>query len=128
MPWSGRSRLDLPTAAGGLARLVAQEVRRAGIDLGPLLQASGLTSDEIDSGERMGSAEQTAFVQLSARALGRDHLGFELAKVFDLRNIGLLYYVAGSSESLGEAIERVERFSAVGNEALVIRVSRGDDA
>ena len=110
-----------------MARLVAQEVRRAGVDLGPLLQDSGLTSDEIDSGERMGSAEQTAFVQLSARALGRDHLGFELAKVFDLRNIGLLYYVAGSSESLGEAIERVERFSAVGNEALVIRVSRGDD-
>jgi AraC-like DNA-binding protein len=110
-----------------LARLVAQEVRTVGIDLGPLVQASGLTADQIDSDERMGSAEQTAFVQVSARALGRDHLGFELAKDFDLRNMGLLYYVAASSESLGEAIERVERFSAVGNEALVIRAGRRED-
>ena len=127
MPRSETSRLELPTAAGGLARLVAQAARTAGIDLGPLLKASGLTADQIDSDERMGSEEQIAFVQLTARALGRDHLGFELAKVFDLRNIGLLYYVAASSESLGEAIERVERFSAVGNEALVIRASRGDN-
>ena len=127
MPWSERARLALPTAAGRLARLVAQEVRTVGIDLGPLVQASGLTADQIDSDERMGSAEQTAFVQVSARALGRDHLGFELAKDFDLRNMGLLYYVAASSESLGEAIERVERFSAVGNEALVIRAGRRED-
>ena len=127
MPWSERARLALPTAAGRLARLVAQEVRTVGIDLGPLVQASGLTADQIDSDERMGSAEQTAFVQVSARALDRDHLGFELAKDFDLRNMGLLYYVAASSESLGEAIERVERFSAVGNEALVIRAGRRED-
>src|SRR5688572_18138548 len=114
MPRSETSWLDLPTATGRLARLVAQEARTARIDLGPLLQASGLTADQIDSDDRMGTEKQIAFVQLTARALGRDHLGFELAKVFDLRNIGLLFYVAASSESLGEAIERVERFSAVG--------------
>jgi AraC-like DNA-binding protein len=74
----------------------------------------------------MGSEEQIAFVQLSARALDRDDLGFELARAFDLRSIGPLYYVAAPSETLGEAIERVERFSAVGNEALVIRGDQAD--
>jgi hypothetical protein len=67
----------------------------------------------IDSGERLRSEDQIAFVELSARALGRDQLGFELGKAFDLRSIGPLYYVAASSETLGMALRRVARFSAV---------------
>ena len=41
--------------------------------------------------------------------------------------IGLLYYVAASSETLVEAVQRIERFSAVGNEAMVFRCSKGAD-
>jgi len=128
MPRSERSRLHLPTAAGGLARLAAQEVRRAGVDLAPLIRASGLTPDLIDSGERLASEEQITFVELSARALERDQLGFELGKAFDLRSIGPLYYVAASSETLGMALLRVARFSAVGNEAVVIGNDEQDNA
>ena len=36
--------------------------------------------------------------------MGRDRLGFELAREFDLRQIGLLYYVADSSDTLVEAL------------------------
>ena len=59
--------------------------------------------------------------------MGRDRLGFELAREFDLRTIGLLYYVAASSETLVEAVQRIERFSAVGNEAMVFRCGKGAD-
>ena len=128
MPRSDPHRPGLPTATGALARLAAQEASSAGFDLGPLLKTAGLTAAQIeDADERLSVEAQIAFVEAVARALGRDRLGFELAREFDLRQIGLLYYVAASSETLVEAIQRIERFSAVGNEAVVFRRSKGAD-
>jgi AraC-like DNA-binding protein len=125
---SAPHRLGLPTATGELTRLVARELRAAGIDLEPLLHASRLSSAQIqDSDERLGAEEQVVFVEAAAHALGRIHLGFELALGFDLRRIGLLYYVAAASETLGEAVHRIERYSAVGNEAVVFRASNASD-
>jgi AraC-like DNA-binding protein len=80
-----------------------------------------------DSEERLGAEEQVAFVEGAARALERDRLGFEVGRKFDLRTIGLLYYVAASSETLGEGVQRLERFSAVGNEAVVFRTNSTGD-
>src|SRR3954453_181025 len=128
MPQSDPHRPGLPTATGALARLAAQEARAAGLDLGPLLKSAGLTAAQIeDADERLSVKAQMAFVEAVARAMGRDRLGFELGREFDLRRIGLLYYVAASSENLVEAVQRIERFSAVGNEALVFRCSKGAD-
>jgi AraC-like DNA-binding protein len=128
MPRSGPHRLALPTATGGLARLAATEARAAGIDLEPLLRASGLSAAQIQDGdERLGAEQQIAFIESAAQALERDRLGFELGRDFDLRKIGLLYYVAACSRSLGEAVQRIERFSAVGNEAVVFRASKASD-
>src|SRR3954451_7201149 len=128
MPRSDPHRPGLPTASGGLARLAAQEARAAGLDLGPLLKTSGLTAAQIDDAdERLSVKAQIAFVDAVARAMGRNRLGFEPAREFDLRTIGLLYYVAASSETLVEAVQRIERFSAIGNEAVVFRCSKGAD-
>lgn len=118
----------LPTASGALARLVAEEARAAGLHLAPLLNASGLSAAQLaDASQRLGAQEQIVFVDEVARALGRDRLGFDLAQRFDLRTIGLLYYVAASSSTLGEAACRVQRYSAVANEALVFRCSADGD-
>jgi AraC-like DNA-binding protein len=118
----------LPTASGALARLAAEEACAAGIDIAPLLTASGLSATQIaDPTERLGAKEQIAFVDEVARTLGRDRLGFELGQNFDLRTIGLLYYVAASSDTLAQAVHRTERYSAVANEALVIRCSAASD-
>jgi len=128
MPWSDPHSPGLPTATAALARLAAQEASAAGFDLDPLLKRSGLNAAQIDdTDERLSVTAQIAFVDAVARALGRDRLGFELAREFDLRRIGLLYYVAASSETLVEAVQRIERFSAVGNEAVVFRGSKGAD-
>src|SRR3954468_6855722 len=59
--------------------------------------------------------------------MGRDRLGFELAREFDLRTIRLLYYVAASSETLVEAIQRIERFRAVGRQAVLFRGAKAAD-
>src|SRR3954466_7344143 len=126
MPQSDPHHPSLPTATGALARLAAQEARAAGFDLGPLLKTAGLTAAQIDDAdERLSAKAQIAFVDAAARAMGRDRLGFELAREFDLRTIGLLYYVAASSETLVEAIQRIERFSAVGNEAVGLPLRQG---
>jgi AraC-like DNA-binding protein len=128
MPRSEPHRLVLPTASGELARLAAREARAAGMDLEPLLRASGLSAAQIqDSEDRLGAEQQIAFIESAAQALERDRLGFELGRDFDLRTIGLLYYVAACSGTLGEAVQRIERFSAVGNEAVVFRASKASD-
>src|SRR5688572_2896413 len=125
MPSSEPHPLALPTATGGLARLAAKEALAGGIDLEPILEASGLSAAQLQhTDERLGVKEQIAFVDAVARALGRARLGFDLAREFDLRTIGLLYYVAASSETLGQAVQRIERFSGVGNEAVIFRVNK----
>jgi hypothetical protein len=68
----------------------------------PLLQQAGLTREQIeDRSARLDVKHQVAFPSLAADALGDDLLGFHLALDFDLREIGLLYYVASSSDLIG---------------------------
>jgi AraC-like DNA-binding protein len=112
---------DLPTVQGGLTRLAADRVRRAGIKLQPLLSRVGLTVDQIDDPERRISASnQIAFLEAAAEALNDNLLGFSLAEEFDLRDLGLLYYVMASSDTLGDALKRAARYSRITNEAIVL--------
>jgi AraC-like DNA-binding protein len=62
----------------------------------------------------------------AATALKDDCLGFTLARDFDLREIGLLYYVMASSGKLGDALRRLARYSKVTNEALVFGYREGN--
>ena len=113
---------DLPRVQGGLTRLAADRLRRAGIELEPLLSRVGLTVDQIDDPERRISAlNQIAFLEAAAEALNDDFLGFNLANEFDLRDIGLLYYVMASSDTLGNAFKRAARYSRITNEAIVLQ-------
>ena len=61
----------------------------------------------------------------AAIALQDDCLGFTLARDFDPREIGLLYYIMASSQTLGDALKRVARYSQITNEALVVRYREG---
>jgi AraC-like DNA-binding protein len=111
----------LPTVQGGLTRLAADRVRRAGIKLQPLLSRFGLNIEQIDDPEqRINAASQIAFVEGVAEALNDDLLGFHLAEEFDVRDLGLLYYVVSSSDTLGNAMKRASRYSRIANEAIVL--------
>ena len=60
-----------------------------------------------------------------SRAVADDWIGLTLAADFDLREMGMLYYVAASSHRLGDALQRLERYARLGNEALVVRIRTG---
>ncbi len=112
----------LPTATGTLARLAYARAQRAGIDLKPLLREAGLTEQQMkDSRVRLAVNQQIQFLNVAANALRDEFLGFRLAQLSDLRELGLLFYVAASSETLGDALQRAARYSSIGNEGLTLK-------
>ena len=117
-----------PDAVGTATRLAAQRLRQAGIPLQPLLRRTGLSEFQIDTPDaRIGVASQIAFLELAAAELVEPFLGFKVARDFDLRQTGLLFYVAASSETLGDALERVQRYSSIVNAGVVLKCATGGD-
>jgi AraC-like DNA-binding protein len=118
----------LPTATGGITRFAHARARAAGIALAPLLKKAGLSGQEIaDRGARIAVHRQIRFLDLVADAVGDALFGFHLAHAPDLRELGLIYYVAASSENLGEALRRTARYSAVVNEGLTLSYRAGEE-
>ncbi len=76
---------------------------------------------------RLKVLDQVRFLNLVAGALPDDHLGFHLALTSELREIGLLYYISASSETLGQAIRQASRYSSIVNEGVVLHYSERDD-
>ncbi|HXZ22939.1 MAG TPA: AraC family transcriptional regulator ligand-binding domain-containing protein [Pseudolabrys sp.] len=128
MPQSALKQIStLRTCGGLLSRLAYERARREGVDVGMLLHQSGLTARAIkDKDTPLGVRNQIRFVELVADAVGDKILGFHLAHVYDPREIGLLYYVAASAENLWESLLRVERYSALANDGIVLTVRKGN--
>jgi AraC-like DNA-binding protein len=127
-----RDKLDaanfssLPTAIGSIARLANARVQAAGINPEPLLEEAGLTVEQIeDRGTRLSVQRQIRFLDLAAGALQDELLGFHLAQTCDLRELGLLYYVAASSQTLGEGLRRLARYTSISNEGLCVQYFEG---
>src|SRR5262245_41205534 len=113
---------SMPMAQGGLTRLAIVRLEGAGVPVAPLLKSAGLTPEAIAEPEqRLSVRSQIALLDEAAKALQDDSIGFTMARNFDLRQMGLLYYVMASSQSLGDALKRVARYSQITNEAVVVR-------
>jgi AraC-like DNA-binding protein len=118
----------MPSATGGIARLVYARMREAGVQTAPLLSRAGLTVEQIDDhGVRLKVQSQIRFLELGAEALQDDALGFHLAQGFELREIGLFYYVLASSEILVDALHRAERYCGIVNEGISLRCRVGSE-
>src|SRR5262245_972112 len=76
---------------------------------------------------RIAVKSQIRFVELAATKLKDDCLGFHLAQKYDLRGIGLLHYVLASSGTLGEALRRGARYSAIVNDGVALKFREGKD-
>jgi hypothetical protein len=117
---------SLRRCAGVRARVAYLHAKRHGIDTAPPIESAGLTAALIvDPSARLGVANQIKFVELVAAALGDELCGFHLAEDFDFREVGLLYYVAASADTLGDALNRVERYIKIQNDGVRLKVSRG---
>jgi AraC-like DNA-binding protein len=113
---------QFPMASGGLVRLAYRYAAREDLEVGSLLKKAGLTLQQIDNPTvRLNVRNQIAFLNLVADAAGDEVLGFHLAQDFDLREIGMLYYVMASSDALGDALQRATRYSRIVNEGMQLK-------
>jgi AraC-like DNA-binding protein len=128
MPQSALKQISTLRSCGGfLSRLAYAYGRREGVDVETLLQRSGLTARAIkDKDTPLGVRNQIRFVELVADAIDDKILGFHLAYAYDPREIGLLYYVAASTETLWDSLLRVERYSTLVNDGIVLTVKKGN--
>lgn len=109
-----------PSTSGALTRLAVARAVQAGLDVPALLARAGIDARHVaDPGRRIVAAKQVALLNFVAAGLPDAMLGFHLAKSFELRRLGLLYYVMASAANLREAIERGERYSAIADESIV---------
>jgi AraC-like DNA-binding protein len=118
----------LPSSMGAITRLAFTRVQEAGIEVDALLRKAALTRQQIDDRDaRLNVKDQVRFLDLAAAALHDDFLGFHLAQSFDLRTIGLIYYVMASSDVLIEALRRAARYSRIINEGIALQLREEDD-
>jgi AraC-like DNA-binding protein len=118
----------LPNASGTLTRLAYAHAKEGGIDLRPLLRQANLTPHQIkNTNLRLSVYDQITFLNLIAKALQDDLLGFHLAQSPDLRELGFLYYVSASSDSLGDALHQLARYASIANEGVSLRYFAGKD-
>ena len=112
----------IPSASGGITRLACARLRERGKDVAAILSKVGLTIAEVDDPRmRLEARAQIKVLELAAEALGDELFGFHLARDFDLREIGLVYYVMASSERLTDALDNAARYSGIVNEGVRLR-------
>jgi AraC-like DNA-binding protein len=112
----------IPSATGGIARLACARVAEAGKDPVVVLSKAGLKSiDTSNPGVRLEVPTLIKLLELAAEELHDDILGFRLARGFDLREIGLVYYVMASSEHVADALRNAERYSRIMNDGVRLR-------
>jgi AraC-like DNA-binding protein len=125
----GASQLGrLPTASGTLTRLACARVAASNIPLAPLLARANLTPAQIeDVDARVRVRDQVKLLNLAAAALDDEFLGFRLALEPDLRQIGLLYYVLASSDTMRDAFQRAARYTSIVNDGISQTCFEGTD-
>jgi AraC-like DNA-binding protein len=113
---------SVPSATGGIARLACARMREAGVSMPAVLAEAGLTAAQVnDPTFRLEVSTQIRLLELAAAELQDGILGFHLARNFDLREIGLLYYVMASSDQLADSLRNAERYSVINNEGVRLR-------
>jgi len=106
-------------ASGTMTRLAYRQAKAAGIDIAPILSKSGLSLRHVDDPKiRLRARDQIKFFDLIADVLHDDLFGFHLALSTDLREIGWLYYVVASSETISQALQRGVRYCSIVNESV----------
>lgn len=114
------------SAVGNIARLAYAFARQKGADADKLLRRAGLSRAQMENPKARVQAEgQIKFLNLVAAATNDDLLGFHLSLHFDLRMVGLLYYVFSSSQTLDDALRYGARCSAIVNESIRLKVHEG---
>jgi hypothetical protein len=101
-----------------VVRLTAERLAQAGLSPEPLLREAGLVDVATADLDLPGAEGQAAFLNLAAEMLQDPSFGLHLGQDYDLRKLGLLFYLMGSSETVGEALSCFERFSSLDDPSI----------
>jgi len=101
------------------ATYIAGDLRRAGHALdGPLTEV-GLSRDDVASPDgRIPYAAYTRLIERAALLLREPGYGLKLGSSHDVRDSGLVGFIALNSATLGDALANIERYLSVTNEGL----------
>jgi AraC-like DNA-binding protein len=120
---------SIPSATGGIARLACARLRELGNDVAAVLAAVGARPEQVnDDAIRLEVPKQIRILELASEELQDGLLGFHLARNFDLREIGLIYYVIASSERLSDALLKGKRYCSIMNEGVRLTVKLDERA
>jgi AraC-like DNA-binding protein len=118
---------SIPRATGGIARLACARLREVGKDVAAVLAEVGAKPEQVnDDAIQLEVSKQIRILELAAEGLKDGILGFHLARNFDLREIGLVYYVIASSERLADALLNGRRYCSIMNEGIRLDVRLDD--
>ena len=113
---------------GIAAREALGYLDRKGIDTEPLLSKAELSRAQLiqDPGG-VSAASQHRFLEIAAAETNDPLLGLHVAAAMDLREIGLLFYLAASCETVAEALEYLARYAATATEEIRLEISSQTD-
>jgi len=110
---------------GIAARETLRYLDRNGVDAEPLLLKAELSRSQLseDSGG-ISVASQHRFLESAASETSDPLLGLHVAAEMDIRDAGLLFYLAAASATVTEAIEHLARYAGTANEAVHLEISQ----
>jgi AraC-like DNA-binding protein len=113
---------------GVAARATLSYLDRRGIDANPALLGAGLSRRQLSRDDiGVSVASQYRFLDLAAAEAGDSLLGLHVAAEMDTRDIGILFYLTGSSPTVSKALDNLARYSKTTNQALIVEISRRKD-
>ena len=127
------SRREIPESPfvwtrGIASRETLRYLDRKGIGAEPLLAKAGLSRGQLSRGDSgVPIASQYRFLELAATETNDPLLGFHLAAEMDLRDAGVLFYLAASSATVSEAVENLARYAGTMSEAVLFETARDKD-
>jgi AraC-like DNA-binding protein len=114
---------SIPSATGAIARLACERLRERGHDVAAVIAGARAKPEQVnDDATRLEVPKQIKILELASEVLQDGLLGFNLARNFDLREIGLVYYVIASSERLADALLNGKRYCTIMNEGVRLNV------
>lgn len=118
---------SIPSATGGIARLACTRLGELGKDATAVIAQVGARAEQVfDDTIRLEVSKQIKILELVSEELRDGLLGFHLARGFELREVGLVYYVIASSERFVDALLYAKRYCSMMNEGIRLQIRQDD--
>ena len=123
------SQNEIPSEAfvwtrGIVAREAMRYLDRHGIDAEPLLAKAELSRAQLlQDPEGISAACQHRFLELAAADTDDPLLGLHVAAGMDLREFGLLFYLAASTATVAEAVQELALYAATTSQEIYLEVA-----